>query len=95
METWFETVFGLQRDGKVDPKYGLPNLLQLALIAREYEFYLARPHCSCKGFSLGCSPHRQAARVQGYPEYSGEEEPLGGREGERPSAASGPMRGAL
>jgi hypothetical protein len=43
METWFETVFGLQRDGKVDPKNGLPNLLQLALIAREYEFYLARP----------------------------------------------------
>jgi MYXO-CTERM domain-containing protein len=28
-----------------------------------------------------------------YPEHSGAEEPLGGREGEGPSAASGPMTG--
>src|SRR5918995_2496494 len=45
MEEWFETFFGLQRDGKVNPKSGLPNLLQWAVISREYEdeIYLAWP----------------------------------------------------
>ncbi len=45
METFFETFFGLAQDGKVNPKSGLPNPLQLALIAREHEdeIYLARP----------------------------------------------------
>jgi hypothetical protein len=45
LETWFETFFGLTKDGKVDPKNGLPNRLQWAVIAREYEdeIYLASP----------------------------------------------------
>src|SRR5918994_3585468 len=45
MEEWFETFFGLQKDGKVNPKSGLPNTLQWAVISREYEdeIYLASP----------------------------------------------------
>jgi hypothetical protein len=37
--------FGLAKGGKVNPKSGLPNPLQCALIAREYkdEFRPARP----------------------------------------------------
>src|SRR5918994_796589 len=43
METWFETFFGLQKDGKVNPNSGLPNPFQWAVISREYEneIYLA------------------------------------------------------
>ena len=99
MEEWFETVFGLQRDGKADPKNGLPNLLQLALIAREYEFYLARPPLFVQRvlFGLLAPIGKLLGYKARYPEYSGEEEPLprAEREGEAPSAASGPMRRAV
>lgn len=44
-ETFFETFFGLAQDGKVNPKTGLPNLLQLAVMMRAYrnEIVLAKP----------------------------------------------------
>jgi quercetin dioxygenase-like cupin family protein len=44
-ESFFETFFGLAQDGRVNPKTGLPNPLQLALIMRTYrnELVLARP----------------------------------------------------
>jgi hypothetical protein len=32
-----ETFGGLAKEGKVSPKNGLPNLLQMAIILREYE----------------------------------------------------------
>jgi quercetin dioxygenase-like cupin family protein len=43
-EMFFETFFGLARDGKTNSK-GLPNLLSMAVILREYdaEMQLARP----------------------------------------------------
>jgi quercetin dioxygenase-like cupin family protein len=43
-EAFFETVWGLAKDSKVNGK-GVPNLLRVALIAREYEdeFRLASP----------------------------------------------------
>ena len=43
-EAFFETVYGLARDGKINSK-GTPNLLQSAVIARSYarEFRLASP----------------------------------------------------
>ena len=43
-ESFFETVWGLAKDGKVNDK-GVPSLLRVALIAREYEdeFRLASP----------------------------------------------------
>ncbi len=45
IETFFETFFGLAQDGKVSPKTGLPNPLQMALIMRTFqdEIILARP----------------------------------------------------
>ena len=45
LETFFETFFGLAQDGKVNPKTGLPNPFQLALVMRTYrnELVLARP----------------------------------------------------
>lgn len=44
LERFFETFFGLAQDGKVNPKTGLPNPFQLALIMRAYhnELLLAR-----------------------------------------------------
>jgi quercetin dioxygenase-like cupin family protein len=44
-EEFFETFFGLAQDGKVNKKTGLPNLLVLALIMREFEkeICLAQP----------------------------------------------------
>lgn len=44
-ENFFESFFGLAQDGKVNPKTGLPNLLQMALVMRAYrnELILARP----------------------------------------------------
>jgi quercetin dioxygenase-like cupin family protein len=43
-ETFFETLWGLAREGKTDAQ-GVPNLLQVAVIAQAYgrEFRLARP----------------------------------------------------
>ena len=44
-ETFFASLFGLAQDGKVSPKTGLPNPLQLALIMRAHRdlIVLARP----------------------------------------------------
>jgi quercetin dioxygenase-like cupin family protein len=43
-EAFFDVIWGLARDGKTDGK-GAPDLLQMAVIAREYanEFRLAKP----------------------------------------------------
>ncbi|MGH3145496.1 MAG: cupin domain-containing protein [Rubrobacter sp.] len=45
MESFFETIFGLQREGKfpVEGEKRPPNPFQGALIVTEYENYLARP----------------------------------------------------
>lgn len=45
LESFFETFFGLAQDGKVNPKTGLPNPFQMALVMRAYrnELILARP----------------------------------------------------
>jgi quercetin dioxygenase-like cupin family protein len=97
VETFLETHFGLQKDGKVNPKSGLPNLFQRAVIAREYEdeVYLTRPPLFVQRalFGLLAPIGRLLGYKARYPEYSGPEEPLAGvREGEGPSAASGAMR---
>jgi quercetin dioxygenase-like cupin family protein len=44
-ESFFETFFGLAQDGKVNPRTGLPNIFQMALVMRAYrnELILARP----------------------------------------------------
>src|SRR5215203_4441232 len=86
METWFETFFGLQKDGKVNPKSGLPNALQWAVISREYEdeIYLASPPLLVQRvrFGLLATIGKVLGYKARYPKYSGAEEAAGaGREG--------------
>ena len=96
MDEWFETFFGLQKDGKVNPKSGLPNPLQWAVISREYEdeIYLASPPLFVQRvrFGLLAAIGKLLGYKARYPAYSGTEEPLAGMEGERLSAASGAKR---
>lgn len=42
MESCFETIFGLYRDGKAN-RHGQPNLLQSVILAKEYGIYLPGP----------------------------------------------------
>jgi quercetin dioxygenase-like cupin family protein len=86
MEEWFETFFGLQKDGKVNPKSGLPNTLQWAVISREYEdeIYLASPPLWVQRvrFGLLATIGKLLGYKARYPKYSGAEEAAGaGREG--------------
>ena len=96
MEEWFETFFGLQRDGKVNAKSGLPNLLQWAVISREYEdeIYLAWPPLLVQRvrFGLLATIGKLVGYKARYPAYSGSEgaisrgkgkqAPVGGLSGE-------------
>jgi quercetin dioxygenase-like cupin family protein len=92
MEEWFETFFGLQKDGKVNPRSGLPNPLQWAVISREYEdeIYLASSPLLVQRvrFRLLATIGKLLGYKARYPAYSGAGEPLARREGERPSAGS-------
>jgi quercetin dioxygenase-like cupin family protein len=96
LEEWFETFFGLQKDGKANPKNGRPNLLQWAVISREYEdeIYLASPPLWVQKvrFGLLAPIGRLLGYKARYAAYSGAEAPLAGREGEGASAGSGAMR---
>jgi len=72
-ETFLETFFGLASDGKTNQK-GLPNPLQLAVLARAYqdEIRLARPAPVVQ--TLLFAPLAMAGRLMGYrssyPRYS-------------------------
>jgi len=71
----FRTTFGLARDGRVNPRTGVPGLLQVAIIGQEYgaEFRLARPArvVQVALFAL-LAPIGRARGLRGsYPEYSG------------------------
>jgi quercetin dioxygenase-like cupin family protein len=97
VETFLETFFGLHKDGKVNPKSGLPNPFQRAVISHEYEdeVYLAWPPLFVQRvFSGLLAPIGKLLGYEArYPEYSGPEAPLARRrEGEGPSAAYGAMR---
>ncbi len=74
METFFETLFGLAREGKINKK-GNPSPLQALLIAREYDVVLAGPPVFLqKAAAAVLSP---VARLFGYraryEKYSGPE----------------------
>ena len=72
-EMFFETFFGLAKDGKTNSK-GLPNPLSMAVIAREYrdEIRLARPPAAVQ--TMLFAPLALVGRAVGYrgwyPEYS-------------------------
>lgn len=73
-ETFFETYFGLARDGKVG-KNGLPNPLQMMVLARAYrhEMQLPRPRQTVLGaIALVAAPIGRALGYRGrYDRYSG------------------------
>lgn len=74
MEVALETLFGLARDGKTDDK-GRPNPLHGALLAREYDLFLASPPIALQ--RAGMAVAAPIARLLGYraryPQYSGKE----------------------
>ena len=74
MEAALETLFGLARDGKTNDK-GMPNPLHGALLAREYDIFLAGPPIPVQ--RAGIAVLAPIARLLGYraryPEYSGRE----------------------
>ncbi len=73
-ETYFETYFGLARDGKSN-KRGRPNLLQVVVLAREQDFFLAGPPIPVQRAVIAVLA--PIARLLGYraryPQYSGPE----------------------
>jgi quercetin dioxygenase-like cupin family protein len=72
-EMFFETFFGLAKDGKTNSK-GLPNLLSMAVILREYhdEIHLARPPVAVQGavFAPLAVVGRRLGYRGWYPAYS-------------------------
>jgi len=75
MEMFFETLFGLAKDGKVN-SHGMPNLLRLAVIMREYdeEILLARPPAAVQRALF--APLAALGHLMGYrgwyPDYTSE-----------------------
>lgn len=72
LQTYWETVFGLAADGKVDDK-GMPNLLQLAVVAPLADSYDPRmPTAVTKGLVaiLGAIGRLLGYKAR-YPKYSG------------------------
>lgn len=65
-KAFFETVWGLAKDGKVDDE-GVPNLLRVALIAREYEeeYRLVNPPRAVQRVLFGALA--TVGRLLGYP----------------------------
>ncbi len=72
-EAFCETLWGLARDGKTN-KNGVPNLLQVAVIAQEYEheFCLAQPPLIVQKVVFGIlAPLGRLLGYRGsYPKYS-------------------------
>ena len=91
-EAFFETLWGLAKDGEVNDK-GVPNLLRVALIAREYEdeFRLASPPWAVQRLLFGSLA--PVGRLLGdraeypYPHYGVPQASPASEEG-RPSATS-------
>jgi quercetin dioxygenase-like cupin family protein len=74
-ETFFETLWGLARDGRTNAK-GAPGLQQFAVLAQEYddEFRLPRPSRAIQKLVFGVvAPiaRRRGYRAR-YPQYSGD-----------------------
>jgi hypothetical protein len=74
METFFETLFGLDRDGKLDPNTQRPSFLQMMLLAHEYREDITLPGvagAATRGLGGVLAP---LARARGYrsryPQYS-------------------------
>jgi quercetin dioxygenase-like cupin family protein len=80
-ETFFETMYGLARDGKVDDN-GVPPPLQMAIICRTYDTFLPSPPIALQQvlFAVLAPVGKLMGYRASYPEYSGED-PLVGTDG--------------
>jgi mannose-6-phosphate isomerase-like protein (cupin superfamily) len=76
VERFFETIFGLARDGKTDAD-GAPAFLQIALFASAYDIWVPKPPRPLQRVLFAVLA--PIARLRGYrawyPEYSDPEEP--------------------
>jgi len=79
LETFFETGFGLARDGKFNSKTQLPRFLQMVVLAHEFRDEIAAPRVAgtaIRGLAAALAPF---ARARGYrpryPQYSDPESP--------------------
>lgn len=84
-EIFFETLYGLARDGKTDEN-GVPNLLQLAVMLsglNKGELYLAKPPMPVQKalFALLSPVGKLLGYKDHYPKYSGTDTPSGERAG--------------
>ena len=91
-EAFFETMYGLARDGKLDED-GVPPFLQTALISSAYEIYLPSPPVALQKalFAVLAPVGRLAGHRASYPEYSGGDARVtngGGRSGTMVLAAA-------
>ncbi|MBE2271388.1 MAG: cupin domain-containing protein [Anaerolinea sp.] len=71
-DEFFETFFGLAQAGKVSKKTGLPNLLVLALVLREFEqeLHLAQPPAAAQRVLFGLlAPVGRLLGYQGHYTY--------------------------
>ena len=71
LETFFETFFGLARDGKCD-KVGQPSFLQISVMVPEYDIYLSRPPMLMQKvlFAVLGPVARLSGYRASYPQYS-------------------------
>jgi hypothetical protein len=71
-ETFFETMYGLARDGKLGEN-GAPPLLQTAIISSAYEIYLPRPPAALQKalFAFLVPVGKLVGYRASHPEYSG------------------------
>jgi quercetin dioxygenase-like cupin family protein len=77
-ETYFETYFGLARDGRVNAKNGLPSLLQFALMLHEYRDEFAAPPPFGAIGTVVAAVLSPIARARGYrARYGVYEDPTG------------------
>jgi quercetin dioxygenase-like cupin family protein len=79
-ETMFETMFGLARDGQVDPVRNIPkSLLQIAALNEAYSPVVTLPGVAGAAMRAASALLAPIARARGYrsryPQYSGPESP--------------------
>jgi quercetin dioxygenase-like cupin family protein len=79
LETFFETIFGLASDGKLNAKTQMPSFLQMVLIAHEYRDDVTLPGftgMATRGLGAALAPVARARGYRGrYPQYSNPDSP--------------------
>jgi hypothetical protein len=79
VETFFETFFGLARDGKINPKTYFPSLLQTVVVLHEFRHEVRVPGVAGMAFGGLCAALAPLGRARGYraryPQYSAPDAP--------------------